>query len=73
MTERAVRPLTDFDLAELRHHWGDFYRIEYDKGWRAARKNGTGATLRADTTDDMFAALRADYAVARAESDARPE
>ena len=78
MTDPRVVPIAEYDLAELRHHWGDFYRIERDADgrYRAYRRNDTGAPFRADTTDLMFAALRADYAAARAqqpESDARPE
>ena len=49
-------------LAELRHHWGEAYRITSagPASWSAARLDGKGA-LRADTPDLLLDMIRADY------------
>jgi hypothetical protein len=50
------------ELAELRHHWADAYRIEAGP-WRAKRRDGRGGWIIRGTVEELWEAIRADYAV----------
>jgi hypothetical protein len=50
-------------LEELRHHWGDAYRIGFRGGaWAAQRRDGRGGTLSDPMPGGLLLAIRADYA-----------
>jgi hypothetical protein len=50
-------------LDELRHHWGDAYSIMASRdGYRAKRKDGKGGWIIRATVDELWEAIRADYA-----------
>lgn len=48
------------DLADLRWHWDEAYRIWWDGKFRAARLDD-GATLAADTADDLRELILGNY------------
>lgn len=49
-------------LAALRRDWGDAYLISHDqRGWRAERRDQTGAPVTAASADGLRAAVRTDY------------
>lgn len=59
-TEQA---LLDAELEALRFHWGDAYEIvELPIGWKARRRDGRGGWFIRSSPEDMYEALRADYA-----------
>jgi hypothetical protein len=50
-------------LADLRHHWGEAYEINYRLGqYRAVRKDD-GSMVRADSAGELLEKIREDYAV----------
>jgi hypothetical protein len=50
-------------LDELRHHWGDAYSIMAGRdGYQAKRKDGRGGWIIRDSVDELWEAIRADYA-----------
>ena len=50
-------------LDELRHHWGDAYSIMHGRdGYQAKRKDGRGGWIIRDSVDELWEAIRADYA-----------
>ena len=49
-------------LADLRHHYGDAYRVDVRGGrWRAERRDGKGEPLVAETAAALVALIREDY------------
>lgn len=58
-----VRALGAYALAELRWGWGDAYRIWWDgrRRWWAARRDRRGAEITADSPDELWTAVFADY------------
>jgi hypothetical protein len=55
----------DLALEALRWHWGDAYRIGWDavRGWWARRRDDLGGGITAETADELYAAISADYAL----------
>lgn len=53
---------TDWELAELEHHWGEAYAITRPEPgvWLAQRRDNR-AVLRAATAEALSEAIRADY------------
>jgi hypothetical protein len=50
-------------LDELRHHWGDAYSIMAGRdGYQAKRRDGRGDWIIRATVDELWEAIRADYA-----------
>jgi len=49
-------------LEDLRHHWGEAYKIGWRAGrWRAVRRDD-GSAVSADTPGQLLELIRADYA-----------
>jgi hypothetical protein len=50
-------------LDELRHHWGEAYSIMSGRdGYQAKRKDGRGGWIIRKTAEELFEAIRKDYA-----------
>jgi hypothetical protein len=50
-------------LEALRYDWGSAYEIEHDGDeWRAARLDGLGGWMHADSADDLRTQIFSDYA-----------
>jgi hypothetical protein len=49
------------DVAFLRAHWGDAYQISYRQGQFRAERRDDHSVVRADSADDLLAAIRHDY------------
>jgi hypothetical protein len=55
---------TDLALGALRFVWGNAYDITYSSGWwLAARQDGLGGGLLAETPDEIIQLMREDYAL----------
>lgn len=54
----------DEPLADLRHHWGEAYLIEYlgPDVWVAQRRDKSRSTIGAATAAELLEKIRADYA-----------
>jgi hypothetical protein len=54
-------------LGALRYGWGDAYDIGWDgeRGYWARRRDGLGGDITASDPGELWAAIRADYAVKR--------
>jgi hypothetical protein len=61
-------------LGELRRDWGDAYRIGYGagRGWRAERRDQTGAPLTAADPGGLRDKLRDDYGARPVPREAAP-
>ena len=59
------------ELDSLRFHWGTAYEIGYRLGQYRAVRRDDGSVVRADSADELLAAIREDYAVRPAPRDAR--
>jgi hypothetical protein len=59
------------DLAELRFHWGAAYEIDYGLGQYRAVRRDDRSVVRADSVEQLLAAIREDYAVRPVPRDAR--
>ena len=54
--------MTDWELGELVHHWGEAYAITRpEPGVWLAQRRDTRAVLRAATAEALSEAIRADY------------
>ena len=51
------------ELDSLRFHWGAAYEIGYRLGQYRAVRRDDGSVVRADSADELLAAIREDYAV----------
>lgn len=52
----------EHDVAELHYHWGEAYAIEWTAGHYRAYRRDTGLPLVAETVDEMFKLISANYA-----------
>ncbi len=52
----------DEPLADLRHHWGEAYLIEYLGGRYVAQRRDSRSTFSAESADELGEKIRADYA-----------
>ena len=62
----AVRTAEGNALRALQLGWGAFYMIGHDdeRGWWAARRGRVGKLIRADTPEELRAAMAEDYRAA---------
>jgi hypothetical protein len=58
-------------LADLRHHWGEAYQIDYRHGMFQAVRRDDGSMIRRDDPGDLLAEIRADYAIRPVPRDVR--
>jgi hypothetical protein len=60
--DQRPRSLYDYDLDELRWHWGEAYTIMRDRdGYQAKRKDGRGGWIMRGTASELYDAIHADY------------
>jgi hypothetical protein len=59
-TDDVVARLRGRDIADLRWHWDEAYDITWDGRFRARRLDD-GATLDADTAEELDQRIRRDY------------
>lgn len=60
----AAKAAIDYELEELRFHWGEAYEINYDEHvWHARRRDGRGGLLAGVKPDELYREIRADYAL----------
>jgi len=64
--------MVNWQMDELRWHWGDAYEIsDQGGGWRARRRDGKGGWLTAPDANALEDLIRADYAREPVSRDAR--
>lgn len=59
------------ELEDLRHHWGEAYRIDYHLGQYRAVRRDDGSAVRADDAEALLELIREDYATKPVPRDAR--
>ena len=59
------------ELNELRFHWGAAYEIGYGLGQYRAVRRDDRSVVRADSAEQLLAAIREDYAVRPVPRDTR--
>jgi hypothetical protein len=65
--------MDDWDLIELRDHWGDAYSILHNRdGYQAKRRDGRGGWIIRATAEELWTAIRADYGRQPVSRDAAP-